>query len=58
MFANAIKFNGAESEVGVITAKARAKFKDLMDGYRQGASKKRKEGDKTSTQPSKKVKMM
>ncbi|KAL4266270.1 Transcription initiation factor TFIID subunit 2 [Pleurotus pulmonarius] len=58
MFANAVKFNGAESEVGVITAKARAKFKDLMDGYRQGASKKRKEGDKTSSQPLKKVKMM
>ncbi|KAG5220968.1 Transcription initiation factor TFIID [Salix suchowensis] len=44
MFANAIKFNGAQSEVGVITAKARAKFKDLMDGYRQGLRRRGKRG--------------
>jgi transcription initiation factor TFIID subunit 2 len=53
---NAIKFNGAESEVGAIAFDFRDRFRSLMSAYKSGASKKRKDGDSGTPQPSKKAK--
>lgn len=56
MLNNAIKFNGAESEVGSIALNFRDRFRALMTAYKSGASKKRKDGDSGTPQPSKKAK--
>ncbi|KAH9486347.1 Transcription initiation factor TFIID subunit 2 [Psilocybe cubensis] len=51
MFHNAIKFNGIDSEVGVITVSLREQFRTLVAGWKSGPSKKRKEGDHGTPQP-------
>jgi transcription initiation factor TFIID subunit 2 len=57
MLGNAIKFNGLDSEVGNITVTMRSKVHELLDAWRSGANKKRKDGDKGTPQPTKKVKV-
>ena len=57
MLSNAIKFNGLDSEVGNITVTMRSKVHELFDAWRSGANKKRKDGDKGTPQPTKKVKV-
>ncbi|KAG6851364.1 hypothetical protein H0H93_005762 [Arthromyces matolae] len=57
MLENAITFNGLESEVGQITVNFRTKFNELMDLSKSGTSKKRKDGEKGTPQPMKKVKL-
>jgi len=56
MVRNAITFNGAESDVGTITIALRNRVTELMD-VKTGSAKKRKEGDKGTPQPTKKVKL-
>jgi transcription initiation factor TFIID subunit 2 len=58
MIRNAITFNGADSEVGYIAAGVHDRVKELLSGVKVGSgTKKRKEGDKGTPQPSKKVKL-
>jgi transcription initiation factor TFIID subunit 2 len=57
MLNNAVKFNGLESEVGNITVAVRSKVHELLDAWKTGANKKRKDGDKGTPQPTKKVKL-
>ena len=57
MLSNAIKFNGLDSEVGSITVTLCSKVHGLLDAWRSGANKKRKDGDKKTPQPTKKVKV-
>jgi len=52
---NAIAFNGTDSEVGNIAVALRNRITELL-GVKSG-SKKRKDGDKTTPQPTKKVKL-
>ncbi|PFH52313.1 hypothetical protein AMATHDRAFT_140606 [Amanita thiersii Skay4041] len=56
MIQNAIKFNGADSEVGLIATSLRQKFTELVGSWKTGSSKKRKEGEKSTSQPAKKIK--
>ncbi|KAJ3797877.1 TATA-binding protein associated factor Taf2 [Lentinula aff. detonsa] len=57
MVRNAIKFNGADSEVGLIAAKVHDHLKNAVANWKAGNSKKRKDGDKSgSQQPMKKLK--
>ncbi|KAG6813996.1 hypothetical protein H0H92_004489 [Tricholoma furcatifolium] len=57
MVNNAITFNGLESEVGQVAVNLRNKFNELMEGWKVGSSKKRKDGEKGTPQPAKKVKL-
>lgn len=57
MLSNAIKFNGADSEVGLIAASFNERFQALLMSWKSGTSKKRKDGDSGTPQPTKKVKM-
>jgi len=57
MLDNAITFNGLESEVGAITTSMRDKVQEVMDGWKSGASKKRKDNEKGTPQPAKRVKI-
>lgn len=57
MIQNAIKFNGQESEVGDIAVKVRTRIQELMNSFKSGGTKKRKDGDKGTPQPAKKVKI-
>ncbi|KAF5352665.1 hypothetical protein D9756_005839 [Leucocoprinus leucothites] len=57
MVQNAIKFNGRESEVGEIALKVQSRIQELLAGFRSGGTKKRKDSDKGTPQPSKKVKI-
>lgn len=50
MVRNAIKFNGADSEVGLIAAKVRDHLKNAVANWKAGNSKKRKDGDKSGSQ--------
>lgn len=56
MIDNAIKFNGADSEVGKIAVLVRNKYRELMPGLKSTAVK-RKGSDKGTPQPSKKAKL-
>ena len=57
MIENALVFNGADSEVGLIAAQVRDKYKDMLSGVR-GNPAKRKGSDKQGTpQPTKKAKL-
>jgi transcription initiation factor TFIID subunit 2 len=56
MLSNAIKFNGADSEVGLIAVACGDRFRALLNAWKSGATKKRKDGDSGTPQPSKKVK--
>ncbi|KAG5645341.1 hypothetical protein DXG03_006403 [Asterophora parasitica] len=57
MLSNSFTFNGRDSEVGQITVSARNKFNELMESLKAGSSKKRKDGDKGTPQPTKKAKL-
>ncbi|KAJ3895800.1 hypothetical protein GG344DRAFT_72802 [Lentinula edodes] len=50
MVRNAIKFNGADSEVGLIAAKVNDHLKNAVANWKAGNSKKRKDGDKSGSQ--------
>lgn len=52
---NALTFNGADSEVGKIAVAVRKRVTELLGT--KSVSKKRKDGDKTTPQPSKKVRL-
>ncbi|KAF9245714.1 hypothetical protein BU15DRAFT_85416 [Melanogaster broomeanus] len=59
MIRNAVTFNGADSEVGRIAFVVRDRAKDLLGNMRSGGGvKKRKEADKSTPQPAKKVKLV
>jgi transcription initiation factor TFIID subunit 2 len=57
MLKNAMKFNGAESEVGLISLAFEDRFRALLTIWRSGAVKKRKDGDHGTPQPTKKMKI-
>jgi len=58
MIRNAITFNGADSEVRHIAVGTHDRVKKLLSGIKVGTgSKKRKDGDKGTPQPTKKVKL-
>ena len=58
MVDNSVTFNGAESEVGQMGYKLRNKYRDLLSPLRSsGSTPKRKNGDKSTPVPSKKVKL-
>ena len=57
MVGNAIKFNGADSEVGILAAGLRDLYRRLLAEWKTGTSKKRKDGDQGTPQPTKKVKV-
>lgn len=57
MLDNAIKFNGTDSEVGLIAITVRERLDELMTSWRSGGAKKRKDGDQGTPQPMKKMKM-
>lgn len=58
MVQNAITFNTLESEVGQVAVVVRDKTSDLIANWKSGATKKRKDGDKSTPQPTKKVKLV
>jgi transcription initiation factor TFIID subunit 2 len=55
MIHNAITFNGVDSDVGKIAVTFRNRVRELLD--MKSGSKKRKDGDKGTPQPTKKVKL-
>lgn len=58
MIQNAITFNGADSEVGYIAVALRDRVKELFGGAKASTgTKKRKDGEKGTPQPSKKMKL-
>lgn len=57
MISNAIKFNTLESEVGQMAISMRDRVQELMVAWKSSAAKKRKEGDRSTPQPTKKVKL-
>jgi transcription initiation factor TFIID subunit 2 len=60
MINNAIKFNGAESEVGAISIQFRNRIREILTGANLASAKKRKEGGGSGTpQPgAKKIKLV
>lgn len=56
MVNNAITFNGPESDVGIGAYRMQATYQSALETYRTGG-KKRKDGDRGTSQPSKKVKI-
>ncbi|KAG6911349.1 hypothetical protein DXG01_001020 [Tephrocybe rancida] len=56
MLDNSITFNTLDSEVGQAAVSCRNKFNELMESWKTGSSKKRKDGDKGTPQPTKKAK--
>jgi len=58
MINNAITFNGLDSEVGQIAVSMRNRMHEVIDTWKSGSSKKRKDGDNKVTQPSKKAKVV
>lgn len=57
MLDNAIKFNGIDSEVGLIANTVRQRLDELLTTWRSGGTKKRKDGDQGTPQPTKKIKI-
>ncbi|KAF8910047.1 TATA-binding protein associated factor Taf2 [Gymnopilus junonius] len=51
MLNNAIKFNGADSEVGLIAVSFRERFRTLVNTWKSGSTKKRKDGESATPQP-------
>lgn len=56
MAANAIKFNGAESEIGIVAVRIRDLYRKLLTEWKSNLSRKRKDGEQSTPQPAKKVK--
>lgn len=57
MVRNAIIFNSPDSDVGKLAAALRDRVKVLLEVAKVGNAKKRKDGDKGTPQPTKKVKV-
>lgn len=57
MVDNAITFNGLQSDVGALAIGLRDRFRELLRNWKAGANKKRKDGEKTNSQPMKKIKI-
>ena len=57
MIDNAILFNGADSEVGLVAVELRSKYRDLLSPLKGGVASKRKNGEKGTPQPSKKARL-
>ncbi|KAJ6623113.1 hypothetical protein B0H10DRAFT_2011228 [Mycena sp. CBHHK59/15] len=57
MVHNAVKFNGAESQVGVWAVQVQDRVQELLTSWRAGFNKKRKDGEKGTPQPTKKIKI-
>ncbi|KAJ7292844.1 hypothetical protein C8J57DRAFT_1444279 [Mycena rebaudengoi] len=57
MVQNAITFNGAESEVGLIALQMRNTVHEVIGNWKASANRKRKDGEKGTTQPTKKIKI-
>ncbi|KAF7347442.1 Transcription initiation factor TFIID subunit 2 [Mycena venus] len=57
MVDNAITFNGLESDVGALATGLRDRFRELLKNWKAGANKKRKDGEKANSQPTKKIKI-
>jgi transcription initiation factor TFIID subunit 2 len=57
MLDNAIKFNGPDSEAGLIANTVRQRLDELLSTWRSAGVKKRKDGDQGTPQPTKKIKM-
>ncbi|KIJ22155.1 hypothetical protein PAXINDRAFT_6271 [Paxillus involutus ATCC 200175] len=59
MIRNAITFNGADSDVGRIAFAVKDRVKDMLSNIKGGGGvKKRKDGDKSTPQPTKKAKLV
>lgn len=56
MVDNAITFNGEESDVGLVAAQMRDLYRRLTSEWRSNLSKKRKDGDQLTPQPTKRAK--
>lgn len=56
MIHNALKFNGPDSEVGVLSSSFHNRIREQCAGWKSGTVKKRKDTDQGTPQPSKKVK--
>ena len=57
MFNNAITFNSLESDVGAVTVAVRNRMHELLDAWKSGTNKKRKDSEKGTPQPVKKLKL-
>ncbi|KAJ6541894.1 hypothetical protein B0H19DRAFT_1175115 [Mycena capillaripes] len=57
MVDNAITFNGLESDVGALAIGLKDRFQELLMNWKAGGNKKRKDGEKTNSQPTKKIKI-
>ena len=57
MVDNAVTFNGADSEVGQVAFVLRDKYREMLSSLRGTGPVKRKSGDKSTPQPSKKVRL-
>ena len=57
MVDNAITFNGADSEVGQLAFLLRDKYRDLLSPLRGGTTTKRKNSEKATPQPTKKIRL-
>ncbi|KAJ6520284.1 hypothetical protein C8R45DRAFT_55863 [Mycena sanguinolenta] len=60
MVDNAITFNGLESDVGALATALRDRFREMLRTWKAGVgapNKKRKDGEKTNSQPLKKIKI-
>lgn len=55
MIDNALLFNGVVSEVGAIAVEVRSRYKEMLATH---TTAKRKGGEKSNTQPAKKVKLV
>ncbi len=56
MVDNAIKFNGGDSDVGLVAIKTRELYRKLLSEWKSNISKKRRDADQSTPQPTKKVK--
>jgi transcription initiation factor TFIID subunit 2 len=56
MVDNAITFNGEDSEVGLVAVKMRDLCRRLISEWKSNFSKKRKDGDQSTPQPTKRAK--
>ncbi|KAF9531853.1 hypothetical protein CPB83DRAFT_785561 [Crepidotus variabilis] len=57
MVDNAIKFNGAETDIGLVSVGIRDLYRRLLSEFKSSHSKKRKDGEHGTPQPTKKLKI-
>lgn len=56
MIDNAIRFNGADSVVGAAAKQLRKRMNELISNWKNISGKKRKDGEQSNPQPSKRAK--